>query len=96
MKIKIYNECIEKEKEETNKFNEEFKNSIKSVFNEINQRLKEEESHLDTNNENQNIKIREIEEQINESLENQIKINDERDKKMLLIINEACTQFKDE
>ena len=96
MKIKIYNECIEKEKEETNKFNDEFKNSIKSVFNEINQQLKEEETHLDTNNENQNIKIKEIEEQINESIENQIKLNEERDKKMLLIINEACTQFKDE
>ena len=69
--------------------------SIKSVFNEINQQLKKEEDNLDTFNENQNIKIREIEEQINESLENQIKINEERDKKMLLIINEAFTQFKD-
>jgi len=95
IKIKKYNECIEKEKEETNKFNNEFKNSIKSVFNEINQQLKKEEDNLDTFNENQNIKIREIEEQINESLENQIKINEERDKKMLLIINEAFTQFKD-
>ena len=70
--------------------------SIKSVFNEINQQLKKEEDNLDTFNENQNIKIREIEEQINESLENQIKINEERDKKMLLIINEAFIQFKDE
>ena len=70
--------------------------SIKSVFNEINQQLKKEEDNLDTFNEKQNIKIREIEEQINESLENQIKINNERDKKMLLIINEAFIQFKDE
>ena len=47
--------------------------SIKSVFNEINQQLKKEEDNLDAFNDNQNIKIWEIEEQINESLKIKLK-----------------------
>jgi hypothetical protein len=84
---------LNKKKEETQKFNNEFKNSIDTVFNNINKKLKEEEDKLDLNNENQSIKLKEINDKINESLDEQLKINEETNNKMLLIIKETCSQF---